>query len=294
MQAHVGEFTIVKMCNVLGVSKSGYYNWLQKQSAPLTEREEREIEITQKVHQSFHESYGTYGSPRIRKDLQEWGYVLSQKKIANLMRELGLCAVIPKQYQRTTNSDHDHFIYPDLVKRDFDVKEPNQVWVADITYIRTMQGWLYLASIMDLYSRKIIGWAIADHMKEALVLEALEKALLIRKPPAGCIHHSDRGVQYCSNAYTNLLKEYQMEISMSKKGDPYDNACIESFHSTIKKECIYRQRFQTKHEAKQVVQAYIIEFYNKKRRHSTLGYVSPNQYERINNPKNTSSRSKSA
>lgn len=273
------------MCEVLGVSKSGYYNWLQKQAAPLTEREEKEIEITQKVHQSFHESFGTYGSPRILKDLQEWGYVLSQKKIANLMRELGLCAVIPKQYQQTTNSNHDHIVFPNLVKRQFDVKAPNQVWVADITYIRTMQGWLYLASIMDLYSRKIIGWSIADHMREELVLQALEQALQVRKPPADCIHHSDRGVQYCSNAYTNLLKENKMKISMSKKGDPYDNACIESFHSTIKKECIYRQRFQTKREAKQVIQAYIIQFYNEKRRHSTLGYVSPNQYERINNPK---------
>lgn len=275
------------MCEVLGVSKSGYYNWLQKQVAPLTEREEKEIEITQKVHQSFHESFGTYGSPRILKDLQEWGYVLSQKKIANLMRELGLCAVIPKQYQQTTNSNHNHFVFPNLVKRQFNVKAPNQVWVADITYIRTMQGWLYLASIMDLYSRKIIGWSIADHMKEELVLQALEQALQIRKPPAGCIHHSDRGVQYCSNAYTNLLKENNMKISMSKKGDPYDNACIESFHSTIKKECIYRQRFQTKREAKQVIQAYIIQFYNEKRRHSTLGYVSPNQYERIYNSKDT-------
>lgn len=271
------------MCEVLGVSKSGYYNWLQKQAAPLTEREEKEIEITQMVYQSFHESFGTYGSPRILKDLQEWGYVLSQKKIANLMRELGLCAVIPKQYQQTTNSNHNHLIFPNLVKRQFNVKEPNQVWVADITYIRTMKGWLYLASIMDLYSRKIIGWSIADHMREELVLQALEQALQIRKPPAGCIHHSDRGVQYCSNAYINLLNENNMKISMSKKGDPYDNACIESFHSTIKKECIYRQRFQTKREAKQVIQAYIIQFYNEKRRHSTLGYVSPNQYERIHN-----------
>jgi len=282
------------MCEVLGVSKSGYYNWLRKQAAPLTKREEKEIQMAQKVFQSFHNSYGTYGSPRILKDLKAWGYILSQKKVANMMRELGLYAVCPKQYQRTTDSNHSHDIYPNLVKRQFKAKALNQVWVADITYIRTMEGWLYLASIMDLYSRKIIGWAIADHMKEELVLEALEKALMTRKPPAGCVHHSDRGVQYCSKGYIKRLKDNKMKISMSKKGDPYDNACIESFHSSIKKECIYRQRFQTKRDAKKAVQIYIVQFYNEKRRHSTLDYVSPNQYERINAQKDKSDRSKSA
>ena len=282
------------MCEVLGVSKSGYYNWLRKQAAPLTKREEKEIQIAQKVFQSFHNSYGTYGSPRILKDLQAWGYILSQKKVANMMRELGLYAVCPKQYQRTTDSNHSQDIYPNLVKRQFKAKAPNQMWVADITYIRTMEGWLYLASIMDLYSRKIIGWAIADHMKEELVLEALEKALMTRKPPAGCVHHSDRGVQYCSKEYIKRLKDNKMKISMSKKGDPYDNACIESFHSSIKKECIYRQRFQTKGDARKAVQIYIVQFYNEKRRHSTLDYVSPNQYERNNAQKDKSDRSKSA
>jgi len=282
------------MCEVLGVSKSGYYNWLRKQAAPLTKREEKEIQMAQKVFQSFHNSYGTYGSPRILKDLKAWGYILSQKKVANMMSELGLYAVCPKQYQRTTDSNHSHDIYPNLVKRQFKAKAPNQVWVADITYIRTMEGWLYLASIMDLYSRKIIGWAIADHMKEELVLEALEKALMTRKPPAGCVHHSDRGVQYCAKEYIKRLKDNKMKISMSKKGDPYDNACIESFHSSIKKECIYRQRFQTKRDAKKAVYTYIVQFYNEKRRHSTLDYVSPNQYERNNAQKDKSNRSKFA
>lgn len=270
------------MCEVLGVSKSGFYAWRKKQTAPLSEKEILDTEIAEHIHKSYAASFGTYGSPRITQDLSQWGYVCSQKKIANMMRDLGLSARQPKHVQRTTDSNHSHFVYPNLVNRNFKVTTLNTLWVTDITYIRTLEGWVYLASVMDVCSRKIVGWAMADHMEESLILEALNQALAIRKPTKGLIHHSDRGAQYCATNYTNRLKDYGIQISMSRKGDPYDNACIESFHATIKKEWIYRHRFETKKEAKRSIETYILHFYNERRRHSTLGYLSPNQFERHN------------
>lgn len=280
IEKHKEDYRIAKMCEVLGVSKSGFYEWRKKKVQPLSEKEKRDKELAEHIYKSFVASYGTYGSPRITEDLKDWGYACSQKKVANIMRDLGLCAALPKQVQRTTNSNHSHFIYPNLVKRQFNVKTLNTVWVADITYIRTLEGWVYLASIMDLCSRKIVGWAMANHMEESLVQEALKHALVTRKPAEGLIHHSDRGSQYCATDYTNLLKKNGIEISMSKKGDPYDNACIESFHATIKKEWIYRHRFETRKEAKRSIESYILNIYNERRRHSTLGQLSPNQFER--------------
>ena len=288
IEAHKREFSIVKMCRVLKVSTSGYYKWLAKQAAPITEKEEYKMKVTQKIKQSFHESYGTYGSPRVHKDLLEWGYPLSQRTVANIMRVLELCATQPRSYVTTTDSSHDALVYPNILKRMFYVEEPDQVWVADITYIRTLEGWVYLASIMDLYSRKIVAWEMADHMKVDLVLIALKKAFFIRRPKKGLIHHSDRGAQYCSTEYIELLKKHGCQISMSKKGDPYDNACIESFHATIKKEMIYRQKFQTKKAAFKAINGYISNFYNERRRHSTLGYRSPNQFERLTLQKHAS------
>ena len=280
IEKHKNDFRIARMCTILQVSKSGFYEWRKMQKRPLSEKEVRDTELAHQIHKSYEKSFGTYGSPRITHDLASLGYVCSQKKIANMMRDLGLSAVFSKSVQRTTDSNHKQFIYPNIVNRKFHVLEKNKVWVADITYIRTLEGWVYLASIMDLYSRKIVGWAIADHMEETLVEEALKHALSVRKPTKGLIHHSDRGAQYCANGYTKLLKEQGIQISMSRKGDPYDNACIESFHATIKKEWIYRHRFQTKNEARKSVEAYIVKFYNERRRHSTLGYLSPNQFER--------------
>lgn len=267
------------MCRVMKVSTSGYYKWLNKETSPLTKEEKYKMVTTQKIIQSFHESYGTYGSPRVHKDLLEWGYPLSQKTVANRMQALHLRATYSRKYVTTTDSNHESPVYPNLLKRRFYAEEPNQVWVADITYIQTKEGWVYLASIMDLFSRKIIAWETADHMKVDLVLLALKKALLVRRPNKGFIHHSDRGAQYCSKEYIEILKNYGCQISMSKKGDPYDNACIESFHATIKKEMIYRQKFTTKQAAFKAVNGYISNFYNERRKHSTLGYRSPNQYE---------------
>lgn len=279
IHAYQDEHSIVKMCEVLRVSKSGYYKWLKLQNHEETEKEKNKKEIKQKIAKSFHESDGTYGSPRVHDDLVEWGYIISQKTVGRIMKELGLRATSKVPYVVTTDSDHDMPIYPNLLKRDFKTDSPNKVWVTDITYIRTVEGWVYLASVMDLFSRKIVGWGMGETMKKELPLAALRRAILTRQPSEGLIHHSDRGSQYCSSDYVDLLNEHHIQISMSRKGNPYDNACIESFHATIKKELIYRRRFKTRIEAEKAINGYILG-YNERRKHSTLGYCSPNQFER--------------
>lgn len=277
--AHRDEYSIVRMCDVLDASKSGYYNWLKNKERNPTEKEERREEIKQKIKKSFHESFGTYGSPRVYDDLVEWGYVVSQKTVARLMKEMGLRASPEEKYVVTTDSDHDFPIYPNILDRNFDVENPNEVWVTDITYIKTLEGWLYLATVIDLYARKVVGWSTGRNITKELVLKALRMAITIRQPEEGLIHHSDRGSQYCSNDYVNELNKNKMKISMSRTGNPYDNACIESFHATIKKDLVYRRRFKTREEAKKAINYYISSFYNERRKHSTLGYLSPNKFE---------------
>jgi len=268
------------MCKVLKVSPSGYYKWLNQQSSSLSEKEEKRLEIQQKIAKSFHESFGTYGSPRVHDDLIEWGYTISQKTVARMMKEMGLKATLKEKFVVTTDSNHDYKTYPNLLNRQFNVNEPNQVWVADITYIWTLEGWVYLSSVMDLFSRKIVGWSLAPHMKKELTIQALKRALVTREPGEELLHHSDRGSQYSSQDYIDILEENKVGISMSKKGDPYDNACIESFHATIKKDLIYRRRFKTKEEAINAINYYISSFYNTRRKHSTLGNLSPAEFER--------------
>lgn len=269
------------MCKILGVSTSGYYKWKSTHGHGETDREKKKKEIKQKIKKSFHESQGTYGSPRVYNDLIEWGYTVSPKTVARYMREMGLKATPEEKFVVTTDSNHDLPIAPNLVNREFNVDRPNAVWVADITYVRTLAGWLYLATIMDLFSRKIVGWSLGKSMKKELTLEALEMAITTRRPPEGLIHHSDRGSQYCSNEYMDVLHEAGIQMSMSRKGDPYDNACIESFHATIKKELIYRFRFNNRAEASKAINYYISSRYNERRKHSTLGYKSPNNFERM-------------
>lgn len=281
IQAHSDEHAVVRMCKVLKVSSSGYYKWLKNLNSPLSERETYRLELQQKISKSYHESFGTYGSPRVHSDLLDWGYIISQKTVARMMKEMGLKAILEEKFVVTTDSNHDMNVYPNLLDRQFNVKVPNQAWVVDITYIWTLEGWVYLSSVMDLFSRKIVGWSMASHMKKELSMQALNMAIVSRQPDEGLIHHSDRGSQFCSHDYVDILDEQKMQISMSKKGDPYDNACIESFHATIKKELIYRRRFTTRAEAIKAINYYISGFYNKRRKHSTLGNLSPNQFERI-------------
>jgi putative transposase len=279
IEEHQNEFRVVKMCKVLKVSTSGYYKWLGEEEKRNQAREERE-KINQQIRICFIESHKTYGSPRIKEELKARGVLLCERTIGKRMKEMGLHATSKTPFVVTTDSNHQYPIYPNLLERQFMVDTPNTVWVTDITYIWTMQGWLYLASVMDLFSRKIVGWSIAATMKKELPLEALKQAIMLREPGEGLIHHSDRGSQYCSNEYTELLTESKMKGSMSRKGDPFDNACIESFHATIKKELIYRFKWETREGAIQAVRHYIDQFYNTRRRHSTLGYVSPVDFEK--------------
>lgn len=268
------------MCKVLEASKSGYYNWLRNQGREPLDSEKKREDLKQKISQFFHESFGTYGSPRIHDDLIEKKYVVSQKTVARLMQEMGLRATPQEKYVMTTDSNHDLHIYPNILNQEFNVDEPNKVWVTDITYVWTLEGWIYLASVMDLFSRKVVGWSQAAHMKKELPLNAIKMAIATRQPGEGLIHHSDRGSQYCSNDYIHELQESKMKISMSRTGNPYDNACIESFHATIKKDLIYRRRFETRNDAIKAINYYIGHFYNERRKHSTLGYCSPNNYEK--------------
>jgi putative transposase len=268
------------MCEVLHVSTSGYYKWLSNQNREPSEREKTRVKLKQKITKIFHENLGTYGSPRIHDDLIKEGYTVSQKTVARLMHEMGLSAVPETKFVVTTDSNHELETYSNDLNREFTVDKPNKVWVADITYIWTLQGWVYLSSVMDLFSRKIVGWKLGTHMKKELTLGALRMAITTRQPEEGLMHHSDRGSQYCSKEYINQLTTCNMHISMSRKGNPYDNACIESFHATLKKDLVYRRRFKTREEAIKAINYYISNFYNGRRKHSTLGYFSPNNFER--------------
>ncbi|GGG62958.1 IS3 family transposase [Paenibacillus radicis (ex Gao et al. 2016)] len=226
------------------------------------------------------DSIDRYGSPKITSLLRKEGWKVSERFVGKLMKENGLRSCVTKKYRvNTTDSNHDQPIAPNLLNQNFETTAPNKVWVTDITYIPCREGRMYLASVLDLYTRKIVGWKLADRMTTDLVLAALDQAYEAQKPKKKLIHHSDRGSQYASEDYRKRLKTYKMKASMSRKGNCYDNACIESFHSVLKKEFVYCTKFNTKAQAQQEMFEYIELFYNRKRIHSSLGYLSPNQFE---------------
>lgn len=266
------------MCRVFKVSRSGYYAWLKR---PESRRKIQNRELLKKIRKVHKVSRGTYGSPRITKALKKEGIACGRNRVARLMRENGIAAKTKRKYKATTNSKHNYPVAENLVNQNFTVNQPNQVWVADITYIATDEGWLYLAAVEDLFQRKIVGWAMDSTMTRQLVLDALKQAVWRYQPLAGLIHHSDRGSQYASHEYQKALKDYKMIGSMSRKGNCYDNACMESFFGTLKRELIYGTRFRTRAEARQAIFEYIEVFYNRIRLHSALGYMSPVEYEQI-------------
>ena len=264
------------LCRVLGVSRSGYYAWrARKPSARALEDEQ----LRPKVVEAFATGRGTYGSPRVRDELVDQGFRIGRKRVARLMRELGLRGVCPRKFRVTTDSDHDHPIAENLLDRDFEASKPNEKWTTDITYVWTGEGWLYLAMVMDLFSRRIVGWSTADHMETSLCLEALRKALALRTDVEGLIHHSDRGVQYASAGYREALDAADIECSMSRRANCWDNAVGESFFGTLKNELIYRRPWLTREDARDAIAEYIEIFYNRIRRHSTIGGVSPAKFE---------------
>nr|WP_244898650.1 IS3 family transposase [Staphylococcus lutrae] len=278
MYQHRHEFRVTKMCKVLGVSKSGYYDWKKR---PASSQQKRRDRLKKEIYKVYIGSQKRYGSPKITKELMKEGIKVSQRTVTRLMKEMGIRSITKKKYKATTDSKHNLPIYPNLLNQRFKVEKPGVVWVSDITYIYTREGWVYLATVMDLFSRRIIGWSMSNRMTKDLVISALERAFTAQKPTAGLIHHSDRGSQYASIEYQNILRENEIITSMSRKGNCYDNACIESFHSIIKKELIHHCNFQTRNEAMFSIIEYIVTFYNSKRIHSTLNYLSPLEFEKM-------------
>lgn len=264
------------MCARLQVSRSGYYAWLHR---PVSMHARRDQQLSVKVAAVHRQSRGTYGSPSIRDELAGDGEQVGKKRVARLMREQGLSGNPKKKYRRTTDSTHTLPVAKNLVERRFEADGPNQLWVADISYLWTWEGFLYLATVIDVFSRRVVGWAIADNMRTELALEALEMAVRDRQPKPGLVHHSDRGSQYASHAYQRALKSHGMNCSMSRKGDCWDNAVAESFFATLKRELIYRQSWPTRRRTIAAVNEYIVNFYNSWRRHTALGGKSPMKYE---------------
>lgn len=265
------------MCTVLGVSKSGFYQWQKQTDRPQKQRKERIKCKLRWLHQQFK---ARYGSPKLTHLLRQAGFRLSERTVTRYMKEMGLRSKTVKKYKATTNSKHHLPVYPNVLGQNFTVSQRGIVWASDITYVPTKEGWLYLATVMDLFSRRIIGWAMSERMTTALVMDALRCAFQIQPPKAGLIHHSDRGSQYASLAYQDLLRTHGIITSMSRKGNCYDNACIESFHSIIKKELIHHENYDTREAAKIQIREYIVSFYNYNRIHSYLDYLSPIAFEK--------------
>ena len=277
MNANQAEFPVLAMCRVLGLSPSGYYAWLNR---PPSKRAERDAELVVKIRTVFDDNRQVYGRPRIFADLKEQGESVGEKRVGRLMKQEGIQgASRRKRGPKTTKRDKDARPAPDLVERDFAADGPDQLWVADITYIPTWAGFLYLAVVLDAWSRRIVGWAMATHLRTELVLEALNMATWQRRPKQ-VIHHSDQGCQYTSIAFGLRCKEVDVRPSMGSVGDAYDNAMCESFFATLECELLDRKRFKTQAEARMAVFDFIEGFYNPRRRHSALGQISPLNFER--------------
>ena len=283
--ARKAEHSIKIMCRVLEVSRSGYHAWARR---PPCMRAVADAALTGRIAQIHARSGKTYGSPRVHADLRlDHDILVGRKRVERLMRIAELSGQVRRRRGQTTIRVPGVRTAPDLVKRDFDPTAVNRLWAADITYIRTWEGWLYLASVMDCYSRRIVGWAMADHLRAELVVDALEMAVARRRPAAGLIHHSDQGSQYTSLLFTRRCRAVGIDVSMGSRGDCFDNAVLESFHATIKKDLIYRRSWPTKTEARTAVFDYIEAFYNRRRRHSQLGMLCPADFETIAHPQAT-------
>ncbi len=277
--AERAHHSVKTLCRVLGVSRSGFHAWLRR---PPSARAVADSSLLERIGELHVASRRTYGSPRIYRDLRAEGIPVGRKRIERLMRQAGLAGAVKRRRGRTTIRVPGVRVANDLVKRDFRPPAPNQLWVSDITYLRTWEGWLYLAVVVDCYSRRVIGWALEDHLRAELVVDALEQALQRRRPTSRLVHHSDQGSQYVSLAFGRRCRLAGIEQSMGGRGSAYDNAVCEAFFKTLKSELVDRRSWPTKAEIRTAVFDYIECFYNRQRRHSTLGYLSPDEYERIN------------
>jgi putative transposase len=265
------------MCRVLNVTRGGYYAWRDR---PASARAQRRDELVERIEEIFDASGGTYGSPRVTVELKDQGMNVSANTVARYMRAARIAVTPAKRFQpRTTDSDHPHPIAPNVLNRDFTATAPDRKWACDLTYVWTDEGWLYLSVVIDLFSRKVVGWSMSDDLKAQGVAAALQMAIARRKPGAGLLHHSDRGVQYACIDYRELLARHGIVASMSRLGNCYDNAVAESFFNTLKTERVHRTRYRTRAEARASMFQWIECWYNRRRRHSSLGHVSPEAFE---------------
>ena len=276
IQAEKANYPLTVLCRVLQVSRSGFYAWRRRKPS---KREVQDRKLQTEVAAIHKASQGTYGSPRIHEELKAQKFAVGRKRIARLMRSAGLTGVPLRRFRTTTDSAHAYPVAENVLDRNFTATAPNQAWAGDITYIRTWEGWLYLAVIIDLYSRRVVGWALGSDLHRDLVLRAMKMALGLRQPGEGLVHHSDRGSQYASAEYRRFLEAREIRMSMSRKGDCWDNAVVESFFGTLKSELIHRYPWPTRRAAKAAIIEYIEVFYNRHRRHSYLGYLSPADFE---------------
>jgi putative transposase len=278
IDAEKANYPVSVLCRVLKVSRSGYYDW---EDRPPSKRDRENAVLTQKIREVHDRSRQTYGYPRVHAELRALGMCCSRKRVARLMRQNGLTGCMRGRKKRTTRHDLCATPAPDLLKRNFAAAAPDKVWTADITYVHTQEGFLYLAFILDVYSRKVVGWAMAIHLRTELVIDALEMALWRRKPDAGLIHHTDRGSQYTALSFGKRLEEAGIVPSMGQVGSALDNAISESFVASLKCELLHRHRFLSREAARMAVFDYIEAFYNRVRRHSSLDYLSPSEYEDV-------------
>jgi putative transposase len=279
IEDHREQYPITMMCRVLDIARSGYYAWRKQ---PLSARKMADLLLLMHIRDVFEQSRQTYGSYRIQATLVEQGLRCGRKRVARLMGEDELEPKTSRPFKVvTTDTNHTLPVAPNRLNQAFTADRPDQIWLADITYVPTAEGWLYLAVVLDLYSRRIVGWAISDSLHRQLVIDALQMALTARQPPPGLLHHSDRGSQYASQEYQTLLTQAQMVGSMSRKGNCYDNAPLESFFGTFKTELVFHQHYATRAQAKLDIFEYIEVFYNRFRRHSALDYKSPVNYEAL-------------
>ena len=272
------EFPVHRLCRALGVSQSGYFAW---KGRPACRRQHGDMVLLAHVRSAFALSNGTCGSPRMTRELRDDGLPVGRRRTARLMRENGLRARQKRRFKRTTDSHHAWPVAPNLLDQDFAAAGPDEKWGADISYIWTKEGWLYLAVVIDLFARRVVGWSTGDRLHRDLALAALRKAIAMRRPAAGLIHHSDRGSQYCSMDYQAELKTHGILISMSGRGNRFDNAMVETFFKTLKSELVRRTAFETRADAAAAIGRYIDGFYNPIRRHSALDFTSPAQFEKM-------------
>ena len=278
IRSHHSSFSVQRMCRLFGVTRSGYYSWRNRGES---KRAKANKELLDEIKRVYWQSRRTYGSPRITRELNEGGIFCGENRVSRLMRENNIIAKTKKRYKVTTNSSHKLAVVSNVIEQDFHAERTNQIWASDITYIWTREGWLYLSVILDLYSRKVIGWSLESHLKKELVIDSLHKALKTRQIQKGLIFHSDQGIQYCSDEFQKILRHNKIIQSMSGKGNCYDNAVIESFFHTLKTELVQFEKYKTKLQAYLSVFDYIEIFYNRQRRHSALKYKSPVEFEKV-------------